>query len=149
MVGHKGGRCHCGLRVTHGNIDEFHFHHREYIGNGYDLMDRWAGAVRFWAPFTEDWFAWGDNVDLICLKCHQEKHRNEKQLSMEEFWEVQCRLDSFDPGALVMHQPQLPLLTLIDGDGRAQKENASASADTAEADAGRNLVKQPASVAGM
>jgi hypothetical protein len=47
---------------------------------------------------------------------------------MLDFLDVQYRLDSFDTGALMMHQTQLPLFTLINY-GRAQPVPPGEEAD--------------------
>jgi hypothetical protein len=99
MIAHKGGKCvQCSKRVSHGNIESFEFHHKGAIGNGHDKTDRWGGGIRDWAPFTEEWFVWASGVDLMCPECHWKEHRPGGQLSLEEFWEVQARLDEYAQG---------------------------------------------------
>ena len=100
MVGYKGGRCmDCRKPVTREAIQNFHFDHLAPIGNSNDQTNRWNGAVRSWAPFTERWFAWAETVDLVCAACHQIRHHGgPRQLSLLELQEVQERLNGYDHG---------------------------------------------------
>jgi hypothetical protein len=71
----KGGHCiKCGERVTAGNIERFHFDHKEQVNNRNDKTDRWGGGIRDWPPFNDRWKAWAATVDLICVDCHQSRH---------------------------------------------------------------------------
>ncbi len=102
MIGYKGGKCvDCQKRVTATNMETFHFDHIIPLNDQYNSSDRWAGGgVSGWAPFTPEWFTWGDTVQLLCEDCHKKKTRNSKQLSMADFLEVQCRLNDFNPGPM-------------------------------------------------
>ncbi len=96
MAGHKGGKCiGCGGRVTDGTIEDFHFDHVVQVNNHADKTDRWGGAIRDWPPFTDQWFAWAERVDLICSDCHIIRHQGSKQLSID--FEAQSRMDEAFP----------------------------------------------------
>lgn len=99
MCGYKGGLCiACGERVTHANFEAFHFDHKTMVNNAYNQADRWCGALRGWAPFTKQWFAWAATVDLICQPCHVKKHKPARsQLTLN--LDAQTRLDNAAPFA--------------------------------------------------
>ena len=107
MVGYKGGKCiSCRMRVTAGNIKEFEFDHHIQVNSQNNKEGRWGGDIRYWPPFTDRWFAWAASVDLICSKCHHERHRqNGQQYRLfSEFLAVQQRLDEAPLGPILTKQ---------------------------------------------
>jgi hypothetical protein len=112
MCGHKGGKCVvCSERVTAGNFESFDFDHKQQVLNHADKSDRWSGVMRDWPPFTDQWFAWAETVDLICSKCHRRRHKPESlQLTLD--LEVQQRLDARINGAT--HSGIAVQLSLLD-----------------------------------
>jgi hypothetical protein len=92
--------------VTRGNIEHFHFDHKTQVNNHNDKTDRWGGAICDLPPFTDRWFAWAARVDLICQKCHTEKHRQNAQHCLLDLV-VQSRLDDVEQGPMITHQLML------------------------------------------
>ena len=96
----------CSERVTAGNIENFHFDHKTQLNNHADKTDRWGGALRDLPPFTEQWFEWAETVDLICVGCHQMKHKPaQRQFTLD--LGAQKRLDGYTFGPV--ETTQLPL----------------------------------------
>jgi hypothetical protein len=112
MVGLKGGKCvSCSEKVTHGNIENFHFDHKTQLNNHADKTDRWGGAIRDWPPFTDRWIAWAQTVDLICRECHEVKHSSNgvSLFSAADLAEVQQRLARVESGPIFTTQISLDL----------------------------------------
>jgi hypothetical protein len=110
MASHKGGKClGCGLRVTAGNIRKFEFDHHVQLYSQNDKTGRWGGDVRTWPPFTDKWFTWAAGVDLVCPRCHRERHRhNGKQRDLfSQHADVQIRLEQAVLGPDLTEQTEL------------------------------------------
>ena len=92
MCGHKGGKClNCNTRVTPLNVESFHFDHVEELNCGSGSLSRWGNNIKYWAPFTEEWFQWAKTVNLMCELCHRKRHNGNDQISID--WEAQHRMD--------------------------------------------------------
>ena len=106
MCGYKGGECiRCGVIATWGDLEKFHFDHKQQINDRNNHDDRWS----YWRdvqPFIPEWREWADSVDLVCEECHYQRHNGRKQLRLN--LEVQARLDGYaEHGMIFVHQPSL------------------------------------------